>query len=95
MARRSAFCLIACVALLTALGFVMLMSTGGFSQESGRDEWFGLKRQAGWLGVGLTACTLMTLLDYHRLQRYAWPVFWGCVVLLTLCFVPGIAHARD
>jgi cell division protein FtsW len=94
MARRSALCLVACVALLTALGFVMLMSTGGFSQESGRDEWFGLKRQAGWLGVGLVACTAMALLDYHRLQKRAWPIFWVCVALLALCFVPGIAHAR-
>ncbi len=94
MARRSAFCLIACVALLTALGFVMLMSTGGFSQESALDEWFGLKRQAVWLVVGLAAATVMALVDYHHLQRWAWPVFWICVVLLALCFVPGIAHAR-
>ena len=94
MARRSAFCLIACVALLTALGFVMLMSTGGFSQEAGRDEWFGLKRQAGWLGVGLVACIVMAMLDYHRLQRGAWIIFWVCVALLALCFVPGIAHSR-
>ncbi|HWB02524.1 MAG TPA: putative peptidoglycan glycosyltransferase FtsW [Verrucomicrobiales bacterium] len=94
MARRSAFCLIACVALLTALGFIMLMSTGGFSQESAHDEWAGLKRQAVWLGAGLAACAVMAMLDYHRLQRLAWPIFWVCVVLLALCFVPGIAHAR-
>jgi cell division protein FtsW (lipid II flippase) len=75
MARRSAFCLIACVALLTALGFIMLMSTGGFSQESAHDEWAGLKRQAVWLGAGLAACAVMAMLDYHRLQRLAWPVF--------------------
>jgi cell division protein FtsW len=72
----------------------MLMSTGGFSQESAHDEWAGLKRQAVWLGVGLVACALMAMLDYHRLQRWAWPIFWVCVVLLALCFVPGIAHAR-
>jgi cell division protein FtsW len=82
------------VALLTALGFIMLMSTGGFSQESAHDEWAGLKRQAVWLGAGLAACAVMAMLDYHRLQRLAWPIFWVCVVLLALCFVPGIAHAR-
>lgn len=94
MAKRSAFCLIACVSLLIVLGFVMLMSTGGFSQESANDEWAGLKRQAVWLVLGLVGCTAMALTDYHRLERWAWPVFWCCVVLLALCFVPGIGHSR-
>jgi len=95
MAKRSALALVTCAGLLTVLGFVMLMSTGGFSQESARDEWVGLRRQAGWLVVGLAAAGAMAMIDYHRLQRWAWPVFWGCVVLLALCFVPGIAHARN
>ncbi len=94
MARRSAFVLIACVALLVVLGFVMLMSTGGFSQESANDEWAGLKRQGVWLGIGVVACTCMALTDYHRLQRWAWPIFWGCAILLVLCFIPGIGHSR-
>lgn len=81
--------------LLTVLGFVMLMSTGGFSQESAHDEWAGLRRQAIWLAAGVAGCTIMTMLDYHRLQRWAWPVFWVCVVLLLLCFAPGIGHSKN
>lgn len=94
MTRRSAIALITCVALLTVLGFIMLMSTGGFSQESAHDEWAGMKRQALWLVVGLIGCTVMARLDYHRMQRWALPIFVVCVGLLILCFIPGIGHAR-
>ena len=72
----------------------MLMSTGGFSQESGDDEWFGMKRQAVWFGVGILGCGVMARFDYHLLQRWAVPVFWICVGLLLLCFIPGIGHSR-
>ena len=94
MARRSAFFLVACVTLLTALGFAMLMSTGGFSVETAKDEWAGLRRQGAWLGIGLVACWTMMRVDYHRLQKFAWPLFWICCGLLALCFVPHVGVAR-
>lgn len=90
MARRSAFTFMACVVLLIALGFIMLMSTGGYSKESANDEWAGMRKQAMWLGIGLASCWFMASFDYRRLQRWAWPVFWLAVVLLALCYVPGI-----
>lgn len=93
--RRSAFILLACVTLLTALGFVMLMSTGGFSAESAKDEWAGLKRQAVWLSIGIVACWTMMKVDYHRLQKAAWPLFWFCCGLLVLCFVNGVGVTRN
>lgn len=95
MARRTAFFLIACVTLLTALGFAMLMSTGGFSAESAKDEWTGLKRQGIWLGVGIIACWVMMKMDYHKLQKIAWPLFWVCCGLLLLCFVPHVGVTRN
>jgi len=93
--RRTAFILLACVTLLTVLGFVMLMSTGGFSAESANDEWAGLKRQAVWLSIGLVACWTMMKVDYHRLQMAAWPLFWICCGLLVLCFVNGVGVTRN
>jgi cell division protein FtsW len=95
MARRTAFFLIACSTLLMALGFVMLMSTGGFSAESARDEWTGLRRQAAWLAVGLVACWVMMKVDYRHLQRIAWPLFWLACALLVLCFVPHVGVTRN
>ena len=95
MSRRCAFVFAACVLLLAALGFIMLMSTGGFSQESAQDEWNSVRRQMMSFGLGLAACAVMAVTDYHRLQRWAAPVFLLSVVLLTLCFVPGISHARN
>ena len=95
MSRRAPFFLVACVLLLTGLGFVMLMSTGGYSMESARDEWAGLKRQAVWLAVGLAGAMVTMHVDYHRWQKLALPIFIGGVVLLALCFVPGIAHSKN
>ena len=95
MARRTAFALIICVTLLIALGFVMLMSTGGFSAESEKDEWAGLRRQAIWLGIGLVACWVMMRVDYHRLERWAWPAFWLGCALLGLCFMPHVGVERN
>ncbi len=80
----------ASVVLLIALGFIMLMSTGGYSQESANDEWAGMRKQAIWLLLGITGCWIMASVDYRGLQRLAWPVFWLAVLALGLCYVPGI-----
>lgn len=74
MAKRSALALVTCAGLLTVLGFVMLMSTGGFSRSPERLESYRMKRQAVWLVCGLIGCAGAALTDYRKLQRFAWPI---------------------
>ena len=90
MSRGSAYVLVISFLLLTALGFVMLLSTTPYSQEARMDAMMGVRRQGIWLVLGLTAAGLLSVFDYHRLRDWAGPVFWIVLLMLALCFVPGI-----
>lgn len=90
MSRSSAYILSFCILVLIAIGFIMLMSTGAYTQEGQHDAWAAVKRQGRWLIAGLIACAGMAMINYRLLYRFAWPLFWVTVILLVLCFVPGV-----
>ncbi len=90
MSRGSAYVLVISVLLLTALGFVMLLSTAPYSQEGQLDAMSGVRRQGIWLLLGLTVAGALSMTDYHRLRGWAGPIFWVSIVLLACCFLPGI-----
>ena len=88
MRRKSAYLLFVAVLGLLVIGIVMLFSTSAFARDSHGDALFFLKRQAGWLGVGLIICIAAALIDYHFWQRTWWIWLAVAVVTLALCFVP-------
>lgn len=90
MHRHAIYVLVLTVAVLTALGMVMLFSTGAFAQESHGDMYFFVKRQGVWLGIAIAAAVVGACVDYHFWQRIWWVVFAAAFVLLVLCFVPGV-----
>lgn len=90
MSRGSAYLLVISFLLLIALGFVMLLSTAPYSQEGQMDAMTGVRRQGMWLLLGLVTAGFLAVTDYHRLQKWAGPIFWIAVALLALCYVPGI-----
>ncbi len=90
MSRRAPFVLLACVILLTVLGFIMQLSTAGFSAETRHDTWSALRRQGIWCALGLVGGTTLMLLDYRRWKTHARTILAVSVVLLALCFIPGI-----
>ena len=92
MARNAAIILAICVAALVALGLVMLFSAGAYAHESKGDMYFFLRHQAEWLVLGLIACVIGTMVDYHVWSKLQWPLFALACVLLALCFVPHIGH---
>ena len=75
---------------MLAIGLVMLFSISAFARDSHGDPYFFLKRQALWLGVGLTLCIATALVDYHFWQRTWWLWFAVAIVTLALCFVPHV-----
>jgi cell division protein FtsW len=75
------------LALLT-FGFVMLASTSTPFAYRG-DAFYIAKRQALWLGIGLVACVATARVDYHYYRKYAWPLFFGAVLLLIGVLVLG------
>ena len=90
MQRHAVNIMLLMVAGLTALGLVMLFSTGGFAKDSHGDIYHFVKRQAVWMGIGIVIATAIAWFDYRILQKLWLPFLIGTTVLLVLCFVPGI-----
>lgn len=90
MYRKSVYILVIAVAVIIVLGLVMLFSTSAFAQASHGDEFYFVKRQAMWLGLGAVACVITSMVDYHFWQRTCWIWFGVAIFLLILCLVPHI-----
>lgn len=80
-----------CVAALLALGLVMLYSSSMndlVSRKTG--EIAGAKyliSQLVWCGIGVVFCVLAASLDYQRLRKFVWPIFFVAVVALLMPLV--------
>ncbi len=66
----------------------MLASTSLWVEEG--KEYTLLKKQAAFAGLGCVAAIGFSYFDYRALRRIAKPIYLVAIVLLTLCFVPGI-----
>ncbi len=95
MSKHAGHILLAVVALLVALGLIMLVSTGMWSRENDLDAYHSLKRQGTWLALGVVACLLVSRVKLSFWQRMApWIFLLGCL-LLVLCFVPHVGVAKN
>ena len=92
MHRKSAYILFLAVLGLLAIGIVILFSTGAFARDSQGDVYFYVRKHAIWLGIGLVACSVAALIDYHFWQRTWWIWFALALVGLALCFLPPLGH---
>jgi cell division protein FtsW len=77
-----------CVAALLSLGMVML-----YSASMTHDGAHDLMMQLVWCAAGLTACVVLTVLDYKWLKKIAWPAYAIAIIALLAVFVPHIGHA--
>lgn len=90
MSKNSAFILVLSIAALVCLGMVMLFSASAYARDSHGDAYFFLKRQSAWLALGLVACVVAALVDYHFWGKLWLPLFVIAAALLAACFVPHI-----
>ncbi|MEK0447753.1 MAG: Lipid flippase FtsW [Verrucomicrobiota bacterium] len=88
----SIFTLVVAVVALISIGVLMLTSTGAYAQEAKGDPQYFLKRQLFWLGVGAIMCIGAAAIDYRKIERFRWWIYCSAVVLLLLCFVPGVGR---
>jgi cell division protein FtsW len=88
--RHSIHILLLVIAGLVTLGIVMLFSTSAFAQQAHGDTYYFVKRQCFWLVIGLVACTVAALVDYHFWRKWWWVAFGAAVLMLALCFAPHI-----
>ena len=76
---------------LTIFGLVMALSASSIFalKETGSAYTIFLK-QLVWVGIGFAAFAVMAFIDYRIWRRWAFLVFFVCIFLMLLLFVPGI-----
>lgn len=87
--RYSIFLLLFAVIVLVGLGIVMLTSTSYWAEA--RDmEYMHVKKQLIFLALGIIAAFIAGVIPVKLYEKFCWVVFFISVVLLTLCYIPGI-----
>lgn len=74
-------------AAIVSLGVTTVYSA---TYTPGQTEWSPLAyRQAAWAGIGTVAMVLSLFLDYRKLERYAYVIYGGVLLLLAVVPVLG------
>ena len=81
--------LLAVVILLTAFGLIMMYSASSYTAEIkfGNDIYF-LVRQAIFAGISIFAMLVVSLVDYHILEKLGLPLYLAALVLMALVRSP-------
>lgn len=86
------------ILVMLVFGIIMMFSAGyawAIAENLPGDYYF--KRQCMMAGIGLVGMFGLSFLDYHFFQKQ-WVVtgaYFGALVLMILCFVPGIATPHN
>ncbi len=83
------FWITALVLGLVVFGVVMIFSASYYYaiNEEGTPYYY-LVRSIIWALIGTVVMMFMATFDYHKLERFAWPILIGEVILLCLLFTP-------
>ena len=85
------YLLIVLVLLLVIFGCVMVHSASSVSaQLHYNDEFFFARKQIIGAVIGLAGMITFSMIDYHKLEKFKWPIFIISLVLLVLVFIPKI-----
>lgn len=87
---------LASVYVLLAFGLIMVLSASSpiayASSSTNNDSFYYFKRQLLWAVFGSVAMFITANYDYHKLKRWAFPIFALSAFLLILVLVPGIGR---
>ncbi len=87
----SRFCIILiwiAVAALLGVGLIMVTSTSVWTLEG--SDYNMLRKQSLFAGVGLVGALCISCIDYNKIRPYIWWILGFTILLLLLCYVPGI-----
>ncbi len=80
-----------CFVMLLCLGIIMVASTSTVVKiGAGGDPYALLRGQIFYAIIGICMALVLSLVDYRLYRRFVIYIWLGCVLLLILCFVPGI-----
>lgn len=89
MARHCSTILCAAVAALVALGLIMLASTSAWVRGM-EEPYHFLTRQSMMVAAGLVAAVAAACIPLDKFRKLAPCLFVVALVLLVLCYIPGI-----
>jgi cell division protein FtsW len=92
MTRYCSIMVLLAVLALVALGLTMLTSTGAWVK--GVSPHFFLIRQSGYVALGFFAAVVAAFFPLEWMRKLSPWMLIGAIVLLILCFVPGIAEPQ-
>ena len=96
LARRKQspdFVIFAVSMTLVVIGLVMVFSASSVKAElQFKDALYFLKRQAGWVIIGLASMLFLMNFDYWHLRRLATPIVVFSFALLVIVLIPGIGR---
>jgi cell division protein FtsW len=79
---------------LTAVGVVMVYSSSAEMADTleryQKDDFYFLKRQAIFAGIGFLAMAAMMRYDYKKLRKFAGIGLLVCMILLLAVYIPGL-----
>src|SRR4051812_44404685 len=90
MKQRSLAFLLSTVIALVALGLVTLGSIGSYATGDQEDPYGLVRKQLLWAGIGLILAIAGVVINYHYWQRVWLWALGSCVLLLALCWAPGV-----
>lgn len=74
--------------VILIIGLATLYSAShvyAFNYDGG-DSYFYIRKQLLWAGMGLVGMLAVSMVDYHVLHRFAWPIWGGSIVLLIVAY---------
>ena len=90
MGKKNAIFLCLAVTALVTLGLVMLTSTSIWI-ESG-EKYSMLKKQTGFIFLAILSAMGVAMIAYRKLRAYWVPMLGVAVVLLIMCYIPGVGQ---
>lgn len=93
--KKTSGIVLCCVATLLALGAVMVYSViSGKASALDVGTWYLMKHLL-WVTTGVVAMLVVSRIDYHRYERWLWPMAIVAGVCLVLVLVPGIGTFKN
>lgn len=78
--------------LLLVLGCIMQISIGPAVPGGSADPYGEVRKQGSFMALGLLLLVIAYRVDYRLYAQWSWVIYGLAVVLLVLCFVPGIGQ---
>lgn len=77
------------VIALLGLGLIMVASTSLWTVEG--ENYALLYKQGIYAVLGIIGALVLSQIDYRKIRPYIWWIYGFSLILLALCYVPGIA----